>query len=164
MGVIKDIHELDKSSKYLLVSIICIMPFWYVSIWEFNPSLFHSESKYFLISLSFCLTLVLYLLNLLIQHFSILILKKLVDDSVDTSDPDLKLVGALSSILIMVLGILFCYMCKIEYDACNIHYSFIKFLIAIYGFIFFRILWAILSSIYAHYAKINKDKKAKINK
>lgn len=156
MGFIKDINELEKSVKYFIISIICIIPFWYVSVWWFNPYLFHSESAYLIFSLCFCLTLGLYLLNLLLEYLLIAMFN--IEKNNIPIYNELHLVSALDTLIYFSIAILYCYFSKIKYDFVHIHYSFSKLIIAVFCFTLFRILWMLVILIINIVKHLNNNK------
>jgi hypothetical protein len=153
MGFVKDMHELDTGTKYLLVSMICIMPFWYIAIWIFDPVLFNKGSLYLIFALSFCFTLILYLLNLFLHQVILLVFNRGVPSA--SPNHELKLVGGLETILYFCIPFFYCYLSKLKYDYWHLHYCFIWFLRDVYIFTILRVILASLGA--WAIAKFNKN-------
>ena len=69
MSIIKEINELHLSLKTVLLSLVTILPFWYLSISILNINYINTNQIQIPIILSLCLTVCYYVLNLAITHF-----------------------------------------------------------------------------------------------
>jgi hypothetical protein len=74
MSILKDIHELSIEVKGFYISLITIFPFFFCSIYFFQPELIIKGQEYIAIAISFCLSIVyvslFLLLNILIAYNS----------------------------------------------------------------------------------------------
>lgn len=65
MSIVKEINELHISLRSLLLSIICIMPFWYLSFFVLENTFAKSSNIHIQIILSFCLSTCYFAVNFL---------------------------------------------------------------------------------------------------
>jgi len=63
MSVIKEINELHISTKTILVSLVIIIPFWYLSLFILNRQFVNSNQIHIPIIVAFCLSVCYYILN-----------------------------------------------------------------------------------------------------
>ena len=62
---LKDIDKLDIFSKTTIISIIVLMPFWYVSLYLFHKQFYKDSDIYLKIIFSFCFSITWYFVNII---------------------------------------------------------------------------------------------------
>ncbi|HWY09841.1 MAG TPA: hypothetical protein VN026_00880 [Bacteroidia bacterium] len=149
MSWIKDLDELSPSVKSFILCMACLMPFWYVSIFIFNHVLFNFHNQYLIMSLSFCFSLLWYMVSLLLNFIFILIYSRVFNlDSEEVQSEEPIILGGVDSIIYLCIAILICYISKEKYDSFQIPYHFFKFLTWAFWFAVIRVIfisaWAIL--------------------
>lgn len=65
MSIVKEFNELNITLKSFLLSLVCIIPFWYFSIFLLKPDFINSNDIQIPIILSFCLSLCYLSINFL---------------------------------------------------------------------------------------------------
>ena len=129
MGWIKELNEVSPRVKNLLISISCLIPFWYICIYLFNPFIFFNSTMYLLAPLSFCFSLLWYILSLSFNIISIRFVKhRLKFEDIENEDGLHIIIGGLDSIIYLCIAIFLGYCCKVKYDIVGIHYRFTFFL------------------------------------
>ena len=99
MGWIKELSELSPRIKSFVISMICLMPFWYICIFLFNPIIFskpNCEPNFYLtIPLSFCFSILWYIFSLALNGITLFILNKIFkyDDTEEDKDAIVLLGG-----------------------------------------------------------------------
>lgn len=141
MSWIKDIDELSPTVKSFLICMACLMPFWYISIFIFNPILFNYHNTYLILSFSFCFSLLWYMVSLLLNFAVVFGLSRLTnqdEDNVQAEEP--VLLGGVDSIIYLCVAILICYISKTKYDTAHIQYHFMSFLKLAFWFAVIRVV------------------------
>ncbi len=151
MGFIADINGLSPKIKNFLLSMSCLMPFWYLCIYIFNPFLF-SHSKIDLLGpLTFCLSLLWYLVSLVVNIVFGLVFNHVTGDDDDPPE-DLIILGGLDAIIYLGVAVLIAYWSKTKYDAVGIHYRFIFFLKIAFWFAILRAAFIFVMSYFIYKA------------
>jgi hypothetical protein len=83
MGIIKELDDLPKATKNFIVCILGLMPFWYISIFIFNTHLYYHAEVYLLLSLSFCFSLLWYVVSIVLNTLSFWGISVIFDEAVD---------------------------------------------------------------------------------
>lgn len=104
MSVFSEFNKLHVTSKSAVLSLIVLIPFWFVSIYIFNKPLYNQGDLYIIGALCFCFSVTYLALNL--------ILAALVIYNTDSEDEDGSatfVIGGIVSVLYLSLSIVFCY-------------------------------------------------------
>jgi hypothetical protein len=128
MGFIADLNNLSPRIKNFVISIGCLMPFWYLCVFLFNPSLFLNSKLDLLIPLSFCFSVLWYLVSLALNGIVAILAKIILKIDIAQTEEELILIGGIDSIIYLSIAIFIGYWSKSTYASYGIHYSFIKFL------------------------------------
>lgn len=144
MGLIKDIDELNTTEKSFVVGIPVLMVFWYISLYLFHKSFFHTNDFILVSSFCFGLAICWYIINIVLNFLVIPIIE-------DDFDADAGFVStAVSSVLYMALIILLNYFLKFE---------FLYFLLGAFTWILVRILFGLILIFIKHIvSKTNQEK------
>lgn len=141
MSWIRDLDELSPTVKSFLICMACLMPFWYISIFIFNPVLFNNHNTYLILSFSFCFSLLWYMVSLFLNFLAVLCFSKISnqdEDDVKAEEP--VLLGGVDSIIYLCFAILICYISKTKYDVAHINYHFMSFLKLAFWFAVIRVI------------------------
>jgi hypothetical protein len=140
MSFVKDFKELHIGLRTTIITIICQIPFFFVSIYLLRYDLIGKVSMpfiasldfYFIVCLCFCFSVIWFFINVASTWFAIVIAEKIT--KVDSEPHELYIASMIYSIM---------YLAIIMVDAISCGWGFIKFLYWAYGFIIFRLIWAV---------------------
>lgn len=145
MSWIKDLSELSPRIKNFIISMICLMPFWYICIYIFSPVIFFNSILYLTIPLAFCLSLLWYLVSLVLNIGTITFISlKLKINNTESDKDDFIILGGIDSVIYLLFAIILGLYSKAKYDAFGIQYHFTSFLWLSF---FFSLVRAILIGI-----------------
>ena len=129
MSWIKDVNELSPRVKNFIISMVCLIPFWYIIIYLFAPDIFKDTDMFLKAPLSFCFSVLWYLVSLALNTIGMLITCKVFEIEITKKDEDeVILLGGLDAIIYLSIAIFIGYWCKSKYDSFGIHYHFKSFL------------------------------------
>ena len=147
MEWIKELDELSPRIKNFLISISCLIPFWYLCVYLFNPFLFFHSNLYLIIPLTFCLSLLWYLVSLAFNGIVIEFINHKFDIKESGRGEIPILFGGLDSIIYLSVAIILGYWSKSKHEVLGFHYHFTSFLWLSF---FFSLIRAILICVFMY--------------
>jgi hypothetical protein len=141
MSIIKDFNGLHIGLKTAVLTIICQMPFFFISCYLFKHDLINDISTYpltdmvfyFLISLCFCFSLTWFFMNVGLTFLIITFTNKII--KTESEPHELYIASMIYSIFYLSLAIILSY----YFDL-----TFKSFLFGAYSYMGFRILWVLV--------------------
>jgi hypothetical protein len=130
MSWIDDFSKLPITLKSIVASVCICMPFWFISIYLFNKSLFNTNDYPLLLSFCFCFSLTWYFINIIFAAAAIGFMEKIKDEEEVDGDV-IFIVSGIISIIYLCAAIVLSYWHEI---------SFNYFLLFAYSYIVFRII------------------------
>ncbi len=127
MGLVSDLNQLSPPIKNVFISLSCLMPFWYVCLYLFNPCLFNHSRMDLLIPLTFCFSFLWYLVSFVFNGAVSLFFTLAFEIDEDDTE-DLVFIGGLDSIIYLCVAIIIGYYSQSKYLAHGLHYHFTSFL------------------------------------
>jgi len=142
MSIVKDINELHIGVKSSILTVLCQMPFFFISIFLLKHELVDNISSnilsdmnfYYLLSLCFCFSLTWFFINIILVFLSLSLADTLAKT---TSEPhELYIASLLQSIVYLCIVIAVSYFIKA---------NFRQFIGWSYTYIIFRVVWVFIS-------------------
>ena len=157
MSLVSDLNQLSPPIKNFLISMSCLMPFWYICIYLFNPFLFSHSKLDLLIPLTFCFSLLWYLISFVLNGAVDLFVTSVFKVNEEEID-DLVIIGGLDSIIYLCIAIVIGYYSQSKYIECGLHYHFKSFLWVSFWLACVRAVILTIGGIVVHKALANTPK------
>ncbi len=148
----QEFNKLELTYKAAFLTIVSVMPSFFVSIYLFRPSLislvsdnpFSDIDFYFIISLCFCLSLTWFMLTLFYTNLLFEYLDKAENKGHQSEIKDVFRANTIIAVIYLNILILVNY--KLKYD-------FVYFIIGSYSYILFLVLRIVVAKIYSYLRK-----------
>ncbi len=153
MSLILDFEKLHITIKSSVLTVLGLIPFFFVSIYLFQDDLikivgsnpFYDINFFFIICLCFCLSITWYAMNLILTFIAFKFGDYISDDETDIDD-------IFKSSMVYSIG----YLAVSIFLNVKFDFGFYNFLIIAYGFLVFRMIH--ISSVWLYYFKKRKKK------
>lgn len=147
MSWVTDFDKLHITTKSAVLSIVALIPFWFVSIYLFNKPLYNQHDMFIIGAFCFCFSLTYYAL---IVFLGLLILQ--IADDKNENDEMVLIIGGIISVL---------YLCVVIVVSYYFDWCFTTFLLVAYLYLVGRMIFTsiILLIAFYHDSKDKKDNK-----